>query len=254
VLGRPLLSRRDAWPRDRAGERDDVARAVSSLRDLEFARAAGTIDAADHSRLRALLERDALAPPQVSARPEGAPVLTIALAALAAGSIAVAVALTLPAAPGDRAPGVPITGTGGGLITPTTAQLEARVRADPGDVPTQLQLADAYLAEERLPDAVAVYRAVLTIDARNVVALNRLGLILFRSGSPEGAEVAADRVLALRPRDPDALFLKGLIRYGAQDDAGAIAAWGVYLEVAGGDYAAGMVRTLYEEARRRGGR
>ncbi|MDQ2912657.1 MAG: hypothetical protein M3T56_05315, partial [Chloroflexota bacterium] len=53
----PLARRPVAWPADPPDQRDDVARAVSSLRDLEFARAAGTIAPADYARLRASLER-----------------------------------------------------------------------------------------------------------------------------------------------------------------------------------------------------
>src|SRR5439155_25670047 len=55
----PLARRPLAWPADPPDQRDDVARAVSSLRDLEFARAAGTIATEDYVRLRASLERDA---------------------------------------------------------------------------------------------------------------------------------------------------------------------------------------------------
>src|SRR2546423_14638077 len=76
-LGRGPL----AGPADPPDQRDDVARAVSSLRDLEFARAAGTIAPSDYSRLRASLERDAF----VRRAPEGqgtAPVRTLVAAAL----------------------------------------------------------------------------------------------------------------------------------------------------------------------------
>src|SRR5207247_10394596 len=55
----PLARRPIAWPADPPDERDDMARAVSSLRDLEFARAAGTIAPSDYANLRATLERDA---------------------------------------------------------------------------------------------------------------------------------------------------------------------------------------------------
>jgi len=41
------------WPAEPATRRDDVARAVSSLRDLQFAEAAGTIDHADAADLKA---------------------------------------------------------------------------------------------------------------------------------------------------------------------------------------------------------
>src|SRR5438094_738570 len=141
---RPFLARRAiAWPAEAPDARDDVARAVSGLRDLEFARAAGTIAPEDHARLRALLERSAF----VSARPETA--------------------------------------------------------------------------------SPAPWRPVL---------------------------VAADRVLTLRPKDPDALFLKGLIEYRAEDWKGAVDTWAVFLEVGQFDEKAAMVRPLYEDAKQRLGR
>ena len=68
----PLARRPIAWPADPPDHRDDVARAVSSLRDLEFARAAGTIAPSDYARLRASLERDAFARRAPESRERGA--------------------------------------------------------------------------------------------------------------------------------------------------------------------------------------
>ena len=100
----PLARRPVAWPVDPPDQRDDVARAVSSLRDLEFARAAGTIAPADYARLRASLERDAFARPAPQAR-GAAPVRTLVAASLIA-AVAVGVAVFyLPPSAGDRAPG-----------------------------------------------------------------------------------------------------------------------------------------------------
>ena len=138
----PLARRPLAWPADPPDQRDDVARAVSSLRDLEFARAAGTIAPADYVRLRASLERDAFVrrPPESRGK---APVRTLVAAALIA-AIAVAVAVFyLPPSAGDRAPGETVTGTV--PQTDALAALEARAGANPSDVPTQLALADAYV-------------------------------------------------------------------------------------------------------------
>jgi len=106
----PLARRPVAWPVDPPDQRDDVARAVSSLRDLEFARAAGTIAPADYARLRASLERDAFARP--APQPRGAaPVRTLVAASLIA-AVAVGVAVFyLPPSAGDRAPGETVTGT-----------------------------------------------------------------------------------------------------------------------------------------------
>ena len=247
----PLARRPVAWPADPTDQRDDVARAVSSLRDLEFARAAGTIAPADYQRLRATLERDAFVRRPPEAR-RAAPVRTLVLASLIA-AIAVAVAVIyLPPAAGDRAPGETVTGTVPQIDA--LAATEARASANPGDLPTQLALADAYVRAGRPQDAIPRYQAVLAKDPNNVAALDGLGLILVASGSNDGAMVAADRVLAQRPKDPDALFVKGLALYGKQDWNGAVDAWTVYLDVGQYHFGAEMVRGLYADAKTKAGR
>ena len=249
---RPLLARRSAWPADPPDVRDDVARAVSSLRDLEFARAAGTIAPADHTRLRELLERSAFTA-RARATSGPAPVRTIAGAALLAAIAAVLVVVNLPREAGDRAPGTLITGSVPQL-TPTIASLEAEAARSARDIPTLLALADAYRHEGRIQDSVATYQRVLTIDRDSVPALNGLALILYQAGERPGALIAVDRVLALRPRDPDALFLKGLALYQTEDWRGAVDVWRVYLEAGEFHPAAPMVRPLYAEALKKSGR
>ena len=242
-----LAPRARPWPAEPVSARDDVARAVSSLRDLQFAEAAGTIDRADASRLRGLLERSAFASdaPPATRR---APVRTVAIAALLVGIAAALAAQSLPQAAGDRAPGEPITGT----VPQATsiAELEARAKDRPRDVPTLLALADAYRQDGRPSDAALIYRAVLGIDPNSVPALNGLALILTQAGQPDGAMVAVDRVLSLRPKDPDALFLKGLLLYQKQDWQGAIDIWTFYLDVGEFHPAAPMVRSLYDDAKK----
>jgi cytochrome c-type biogenesis protein CcmH/NrfG len=252
---RPLLSRprgATAWPKETPDPRDDVARAVSSLRDLEFARAAGTIASEDHTRLRALLERSAFTRERrPSATP--APWRTLLIAALLAGTAAVLVVVSLPQAAGDRAPGEPLTGTVANS-GPSLAELERRAKADPTDIPNQLALGDAYLEAGNLNGAVAAYQAVLARDGVNVSALDGLAIVLYRSGESRGALVALDKVLAMRPKDPDALFLKGLIQYQTQDFKGAVTTWQVFLDVGEFDGRAVMVRPLYDDAKRQAAR
>ncbi len=224
---------------------------MSSLRELQFAEAAGTIDPADAARLRALLERSAFIA-ETPVAPRRAPLRTLVLAALVAGIASILVALYLPREAGDRAPGGPLTGTVG-AGAPGIPVLESRAKASPRDIPTLLALADAYRQDGRAQDAVATYRSVLGLDRDSVPALNGLALILVQAGEPAAAAVANDRVLALRPKDPDALFLKGLLRYKAEDWAGAVAAWKIYLDVGEFHPAAPMVRELYADAVRRAG-
>src|SRR5437867_4975458 len=203
----PLARRPIAWPADPPDERDDVARAVGSLRDLEFARAAGTIAPADYARLRGTLESGAFNRAPADARAP-APVRTLLIAALIASVAAAVATVTLPREAGDRAPGAPVTGSV--PSGPSLASLEARAKASPRDIPTQLALADEYAQEGRARDAIATYQAVLALDKDSVAALDGLALILVQSNENDGALDALDRVLALRPRDPDALCLKGL--------------------------------------------
>jgi len=244
---RPLRNAARPWPADPPDDRDDVGRSVSSLRDLEFARAAGTIDPADHARLRAELERAAFVP-RKAAPASGAPVRTFAIAALMAALAAVLIVAYLPREVGDRAPGTTVTGTVPRLA-PTTQDLERRVAASPNDVPTLLALADSYRDDQRAGDAARTYQRVLSLDRDSVPALDGLALILFQSGERDGALVATDRALSLRPRDADALFLKGLILYQRADFKGAVDVWTVYLDVGEFHPAAPMVRSLYENVK-----
>jgi cytochrome c-type biogenesis protein CcmH/NrfG len=249
---RPFLTRRaPAWPAEAPDARDDVARAVSGLRDLEFARAAGTIAPEDHARLRSLLERGAFARPRPAATTP-APWRTLVIAALLAGTAAVLIAVSLPQSAGDRAPGAPITGTVG-AGGPSLAELERRAKADPADIPNQLALGDAYLQGGNMSGAAAAYQAVLSRDPQNIPALDGLAIVLFRAGETNGASLALDRVLALRPKDLDALFLRGLIHYQAGNYKSAAATWEVFLDVGEFDGRAQMVRPLYEAAKQRAG-
>jgi len=244
----PYRFRAAGWPPDPPDARDDVARAVSSLRDLEFARAAGTIAPADYARLRGTLERSAFVrrPAEVRA---AAPVRTLLIAALLAAVAAGYATVALPREAGDRAPGAPATGSV--PAGPSLATLESRAKANPRDIPTQLALADAYAQEGRPREAIATYQAVLAIDKDSVPALDGLALILVQANENDGALVALDRVLTLRPRDPDALFLKGLALYKKQDWKGAVDVWAIYLDVGEFHPAADMVRPLYADAKSR---
>ena len=246
----PLARRPRRWPADPADERDDVARAVSSLRDLEFARAAGTIAPIDYARLRTTLERGAFTRHALE-QGSPAPVRTLLAATLVVAVVAVVAAVTLPRSAGDRAPGEPVTGT-----VPQSndlAALEARAKTNPSDIPTQLALADAYVQAGRAKDASVSYQSVLAKDPNNVAALDGLALILVASDGNDGAIVAADRVLAQRPRDADALFVKGLALYRKADWKGAVDVWTIYLDVGQFHSASDMVRALYQDAKVKAG-
>lgn len=236
-----------AWPSEPPDEIDDVARTVSSLRDLEFARVAGTIASQDYDRLRDALEREGLARRSMPA-PARTPVMTLAIAGLAVGVVAVVIAASLPRDLGERDVSGVVTGSGGRALTPTATELEAQLGPDRRDIPTLLALASAYEQEDRLKDAVAVYQEVLALDKDNVSALDALGAILVQNDAPDAALMAVERVLTLRPRDSDALAVKGAALYLKARYAEAVDAWRTFLEVATYDPRADAVRSLIDEA------
>ncbi len=92
---------------------------------------------------------------------------------------------------------------------------------------------------------------MLDLDRDNTAALNGLAIVLYRANQYDTALIALDRVLTLNAKDPDALFLKGLIQYRREDWKGAADTWRVFLDVGEFDGRAQMVRPLYDDAVRR---
>ena len=96
---------------------------------------------------------------------------------------------------------------GGGFVlaqTPPPAQpdpaaLEARLREQPGDLPTMVALGRAYLDDGRLDDAVRIFEDVLALDYQNFQAHFGLGLALYRKGDVKGALFEFDQVTRLFP-------------------------------------------------------
>jgi cytochrome c-type biogenesis protein CcmH/NrfG len=178
-----------------------------------------------------------------SLRRSTAPVVVILLVVLAA-----AVPLAVGALR-HRTPEVPITGQlpeGGGLEF-----LEERVHDHPGDPAARLDLADAYLAEGRLGDAVDQYVALVAIDPRNADAHARLGAILYRTGRPGEALRAVDRALEIDPSYPEAWYERGVILLRGLNRPGTAAeAFRRYLEVAPFGAYREQARRLLDQAER----
>lgn len=134
------------------------------------------------------------------------------LATLALGvGIVGGVGLPLVLAVGARTAGQQITGFLPGS-SPSVADLEARVAAQPTDVSSVLALADAYVEAGRLDEAPALYRRALDKNPGSVRALLGIGVILVLADRPDAAVLAFDRALAVAPDDPDALIYRAFAR------------------------------------------
>jgi hypothetical protein len=73
----------------------------------------------------------------------------------------------------------------------------------------------------------------LKLDPSNVEANTQFGLLLFRSGLPEPGLRSVEQALAADPRDPEALYAKGLILFmGLRQPKAAVPSLRTYLRVA----------------------
>ncbi len=130
------------------------------------------------------------------------------------GLLVSAVAVPLAIAVGPRLPGQEITGQpANAQAAASIRDLEAAVRARPGDVPMLAALGEAYLSAGRESDAATSFERALTVDPQNVPSLLGLGVILLGADRPSAAGPLFDRVLALAPDQPDALLYRALARY-----------------------------------------
>ena len=132
-----------------------------------------------------------------------------------------ALAVPIAAAVGPRLPGGELSGRGVAEPGPSIAELEAFVRAEPGDVDSLVLLGDLLFAAGRSGEAADRYREVLELDPDNVRALMGVASLLLASERPDAAEPLFDRVLALSPDQPDALLYRAVALLQLEGELGA---------------------------------
>jgi cytochrome c-type biogenesis protein CcmH/NrfG len=130
-------------------------------------------------------------------------------------------------------PGAPAADQAG--HDPTTP-LRARLLQNPQDVEALLGLAHIHLDQERLDDAEAIYRQVLSLQPKNVEAITHLGTVLLRRGQAVAALREYDAALAIQPDYVHALWDKAtLLQQVMQDYPAAIRTWEAFARAVGLD-------------------
>lgn len=180
----------------------------------------------------------------------------VAVLALAAAAASITLLLTNEASlrtvgqaiTGDSIPGVP-TAAGSasasapashsGRKSPTPAQLaavaaaQAQVKQNPKDVNAHLALAAAYTAAGASQLAAVEYLTVMRLDPTNAEANTNLAMLAFDVGHPAQGKAMVDRVLAVNPKYPQALYVRGLINLiGLRRPRAAVGDFRAYLAVA----------------------
>ena len=165
------------------------------------------------------------APGILAGRPTVGGVLALAVILLVIGA---SVGYLLSRFAGSNGQTVEATG-----MDPTTP-LRARLLKNPQDVEALLGLAHVHLDAQRLDEAEALYRQVLSLDPKNVEAITHQGTVLLGRGQAGAALQEYERALAIQPDYVHALWDRAhLLQQVMQDYAAAIRAWEAFVHAVG---------------------
>ena len=104
--------------------------------------------------------------------------------------------------------------------------LLAKLKSDPNNSGLLLQVGKIYQATHQFKDAVRYYDKALKVDSKNVPARNEMASCLYYTGDADGALAQLEQSLKDDPKNADALFNLGVIKWDAKKDAkGAVSAW-----------------------------
>jgi cytochrome c-type biogenesis protein CcmH/NrfG len=104
--------------------------------------------------------------------------------------------------------------------------LVEKSKSDPKNAKLLVQIAAVYQSTHQFKEAADYYDRALKIEPKNTAARTQMASCLFYSGNADGALHELNLVLKSNPKDTNALFNLGMIKYrGKKDNAGAIAAW-----------------------------
>ena len=102
----------------------------------------------------------------------------------------------------------------------------AKIKADPKDSKSLIELARIYQLTHQFSDAKAYYQKALEVDPGNVAGRTALASCMYYSGDADGAIEQLHEALARDPENADSLFNLGVILWQARKDSkGALASW-----------------------------
>ncbi len=125
----------------------------------------------------------------------------------------------------------------GGHPVPTMEQMKAmadvkaaplleKLKSEPKNAKLLAQVAALYNSTHQFKDAANYYNRALQVDPQNVTTRTDLASSLYYQGDADGAIRELQKALKYSPRDMNALFNLGMIKFKGKDDpAGAIAVW-----------------------------
>jgi cytochrome c-type biogenesis protein CcmH/NrfG len=101
-----------------------------------------------------------------------------------------------------------------------------KLKAKPTDATALIQLGALYSSAHQFVQSADYYRKALESDPKNLGARTQLASSLYYGGDVDGALQQLQQVLKTDPKNANALFNLGMMKWKGKDDAaGAIATW-----------------------------
>jgi len=151
-----------------------------------------------------------------------------------------------PTVTADQQQAMPPAGMGGGMggqqQMPTPEQLRAmadkqaaplleQLKSKPNDSALIAQIGNMYYDAQVFPTAIDYYQKTLAIDPKNASVRTDLATAMFYNNDPDHAIVEFDRALKDDPKNSNALFNRGIVKWQAKMDVnGALADWELLLK------------------------
>jgi cytochrome c-type biogenesis protein CcmH/NrfG len=111
------------------------------------------------------------------------------------------------------------------------APLLEKLKSDPNNKDLLIQVGTLYRSTHQFKEATDYYGKALQVDPRDVPLRTLLASCLYYNGDVDGAIGQLQQSLRYQPKDPNALFNLGMIKWqGKQDGKGALAAWQLLLK------------------------
>ncbi len=104
--------------------------------------------------------------------------------------------------------------------------LIAELKDDPDNSELMVKIAKVYFAAHQLPESMKYLKAALQVKPSDTELRTQLGRFYFSLGDPDNALAEFEKVLTYDPKNADALFNIGIVRFQAKaDPAGAVSSW-----------------------------
>jgi cytochrome c-type biogenesis protein CcmH/NrfG len=106
------------------------------------------------------------------------------------------------------------------------APLKEKLKSDPNNSALLMQVGAIYYTTHQFKEACVYYGRAVQVDPKNIAFRVKLATGLYSSGDVDGAIGQLNTALSYDPKDANALFDLGMIKWqGKGDGKGALAAW-----------------------------